>query len=160
MLTSEEEKCLKEFVSNDFVSCNELKVLTAAIFTLMLCKMFIIKCVLLYIMSKVNHHSDGLVVLQNCLDIVKSEPGSCTATCLMSYDDGNQVVGIKVEHDTDIKLEEDPGQTTSTAVKTEPAVSCTSVWVRIMHLARISRAAQFEVFMATKFNKFFSGGQI
>jgi hypothetical protein len=98
--------------------------------------MVLIKRVLLYIMSKVNRDSDGMVVLQNCLDILKSEPGSCTATCLMSSDDGSEVVGIKVEGVTDIKLEEDPGQTTSTAVKTEPAVSCMSVCAVLSTLDR------------------------
>ena len=65
--------------------------------------------------------------LQNCMDILHSEPGPCTGTCLMSSDDGSQVVGIKVVEVADLKLEEDPGPTTSPLIKTEPLVSCVCV---------------------------------
>jgi len=94
--------------------------------------MVIIKCFILYIMSKIVHNFDGLAGLQNCMDILKSEPGSCTGTCQMSSDDGNQVVGIKVEGVTDIKVEEDPGPAKSTGIKAEHAVSlsvCIQVYV-------------------------------
>jgi hypothetical protein len=47
----------------------------------------------------------------------------------MSSDDGNQVVGIKVEEVADLKLEDDPGPTTSPLIKIEPLVSCVSVCV-------------------------------
>jgi len=63
------------------------------------------------------------------MDILQSEPGPCTGTCLVSPDGGNQVVGIKVEDVADLKLEEDPGLTTSPLIKTEPLVSCVSVCV-------------------------------
>jgi len=52
----------------------------------------------------------------------------------MSSDDGNQVVGVKVEGVTDIKLEEDPGPAKSTGIEVEHAVSrmsvCKQVYVR------------------------------
>ena len=74
-------------------------------------------------MKKVSHNAVGVLGLQNCMDILKSEPDSSIETCQMSSDDGNQFVGIKVEDVTDVKEEEDPGPATSTGIKTEPAVS-------------------------------------
>jgi hypothetical protein len=85
--------------------------------------MVAIKCVIPYIMSKSVHNFHGLVGLQNCMDILESEPGSCTGTCQVSSDDGNLVVGIKVEGVTDIEVEEDPGSAISTGIKAEHAVS-------------------------------------
>jgi hypothetical protein len=82
-------------------------------------------------MSKIIHNFEGCVVLQNCMDILKSEPGSCIGTCQKSSDDGNHFVGIKVEEVTDIKAEVDPGPTASIGIKTEPAVSCMSVCIQI-----------------------------
>ena len=68
------------------------------------------------------------------MDIPKSEPGLYIGTCQMSSDDGNQVVGVKVEGVTDIKLEEDPGPAKSTGIEVEHAVSrmsvCKQVYVR------------------------------
>jgi hypothetical protein len=57
------------------------------------------------------------------MDILKSEPGPCTGTYQMSYDDGNQVVGMKVEGVTNIKMEDDPGPAISAGIKAEHAVS-------------------------------------
>jgi hypothetical protein len=74
-------------------------------------------------MSKIVHNFDGLVGLQNCMDILKSEPGSYIGTYQMSSDDGNQVLGVKVEGVTDIKVEEDPWLATPTGIKAEHAVS-------------------------------------
>jgi hypothetical protein len=71
-----------------------------------------------------------MVVLQNCMDITKSKPGSSPDTHVMSSDDGNQVVGIKVEEVTDMKREEDPEPETSALTKTEPAVSCMFVCIQ------------------------------
>jgi hypothetical protein len=65
--------------------------------------------------------------LQNCMDKLQNESGPFTGTCVMSSDDGNQFVGVKVEDVTDIKVEEDPWPATSTGIKTEPAVSCLCV---------------------------------
>ena len=68
------------------------------------------------------------MVLQNCMDTLKSETGPCTGAGLMSSDDGNQVL-IKVEEVIDIKPEEDPEPTSSPLIKTEPAVSFVCVCV-------------------------------
>ena len=75
------------------------------------------------------HNFDGMVVLQNCMDILKSEPGPCSGSCQMSSDNGNQVIGIKVEESADMKEEEDPWPAKSTGIETEPAVSCLCVCV-------------------------------
>jgi hypothetical protein len=64
-----------------------------------------------------------MVVLQKCMNMLKSELGSHTETCLTSSGDGNHVFGIKAEEVADIKEEDDPGPTTSAAIKTEPVVS-------------------------------------
>jgi hypothetical protein len=46
----------------------------------------------------------GMMVLQNCMDLLKVEPGSDIETC----HDGNQVIDIKAEIASDIQEEEDP----------------------------------------------------
>jgi hypothetical protein len=75
-------------------------------------------------MTEICHNFDGVVVLQNCMHILKSEPGPCTGTGQMSSNDGNQYAAKNVEGFTAIKVEEDPGPATSTGIKTELAVSC------------------------------------
>jgi len=105
--------------------------------------MVIIKCGIMYVMSKLNHDFHGMMVLQNCMDTLKSEPGPCTGTGQMSSDDGNQGVVVKVEAVSDIKEEEDP-EPTSPLIKTEPEVSsfyvCVCVCVlSVIHIAQISR---------------------
>jgi hypothetical protein len=67
----------------------------------------------------------------------------------MSFDDGNQVVGIKVEEVADLKLEEDPGPTTSPLIKTEPLVSCVSV---VLHMAQISRISCLSMCFLSAYN--------
>jgi hypothetical protein len=95
--------------------------------------MVIIKHVILNVMNNINHKVDGLVGLQDCMDVLKSEPGPCTGTCQMSSDDGNQVVGVKVEGVTNIKEEEDPGPAISAGIKAEHAVSLSVCIQGIVH---------------------------
>jgi hypothetical protein len=83
--------------------------------------MVIIKHVILNVMNSINHTVDGFVGLQDCMDILKSEPGPYTGMC--QCDDGNQVVSIKVEGITNIKVEEDPGPAILAGIKVEHAVS-------------------------------------
>jgi hypothetical protein len=81
------------------------------------------------------------------MDILHSELGPCTGTCLMSSDDGNQVIRIKVEEVADLKLEEDPGPTSSPLIKTEPSVSCVSVCVNCLaHCTDIQNFLSIDVF--------------
>jgi hypothetical protein len=83
-------------------------------------------------MTKFSHYFNGVVGLQNCMDILNSEPGPYQ----MSSDDENEFIGIKVEDVTDIKMEEDPFPSTSTGIKTEPVVSCVCVYPGLCTLDR------------------------
>jgi hypothetical protein len=73
-----------------------------------------------------------MMVLQHCMDVLKDEPGSCNEACSASSDDGNQIIDIKVEEDTDIKEEDDSEQTKSPVTGTESEVSrmsaCPALW--------------------------------
>jgi hypothetical protein len=70
-----------------------------------------------------------MLILQNPMDLLKSEPGPCVETCMMSYDDMHHVVRIKVEEVTDTKEEEDPEPPTPPIIKTEPIVSFMSLCI-------------------------------
>ena len=99
------------------------------------------------------HNSDEMVVLQNCMDTLQSEPGPCSGTCPMSSDNVNQGVGIKVEEVSDMKVEEDPEPTTSPLIKTEPSVSCVCVCVCVCidcysHGTDIQNFLSFSVFLS------------
>jgi hypothetical protein len=71
-----------------------------------------------------------MVILQNCLDVLRGEQESCSETCSASSGDGKQFVFINVGDDTIIKQQEDPEPTTSTALKNDPVVSCMSVCIQ------------------------------
>jgi hypothetical protein len=93
--------------------------------------MFTINCVILYMMNKVTHNIGGVMGLQNCMDVLKSEPGPCTGTYQISYDDVNEVTVKRGEEVIYIKVEADPWPATSTGIKTEPAVSYVCVCVEV-----------------------------
>ena len=80
------------------------------------------------------------------MDVLKSEPHSPPEKFRILCDDGDEVVGVKFEEFTDIKVEgdpepvkveevsfikeeDDPEVTTFTEIKNEPAVSCMTVCV-------------------------------
>ena len=62
-----------------------------------------------------------VVVLQNCMDSVEGETGSCSETCVMCDADGTEEVGIKVEETTDTRGEI-PRAITFPEIKTEREV--------------------------------------
>lgn len=65
-----------------------------------------------------------LVALQNCMDLVKSEPGSYSDSSVASDDyDENWVINIKVEKDIDVEVKQNPVAITFTAIKSEHEVS-------------------------------------
>lgn len=66
---------------------------------------------------------EGMMVLQNCVDFVKVEPGSISET---SSHDGNQT-DIKVEENSDTQEVEDPLLITLPGIKVECEVSCVTV---------------------------------
>jgi hypothetical protein len=61
----------------------------------------------------------GTMVLQNCMDFLKVEPGSVSETCPTSSHDGDQII--------DVKVEEDPIPINFPGIKAEHEVSCMSV---------------------------------
>jgi hypothetical protein len=68
----------------------------------------------------------SVMVLQNCVDSLRSGPVSCSETCLRSSDDRNEIIDIKVEEATDIKQEELPEPIQFRTIKTETEVSFVS----------------------------------
>ena len=69
----------------------------------------------------------NVVVLQNCMALVKGEPGSSNKTCVTSILDGNEVIGIEAEMVSSMTEEEDRESTTVPVIKTEPTVSVVPV---------------------------------
>jgi hypothetical protein len=71
-----------------------------------------------------------MVILQNCLDVLRGEHESFTETCSASSADGKQFVFVNVDDDDGvIKQQEDPETSTSTAINNDPLVSCVSVCI-------------------------------
>jgi hypothetical protein len=75
-----------------------------------------------------------MLVLQNTMDLLKGEVGSCSETCVMSAHDGDDVAGIKIERISDMTKEEDQEPTTVAVIKTESEVNCMSV-VSVTHIS-------------------------
>jgi hypothetical protein len=65
---------------------------------------------------------NDVLILQNCKDLLKVEPGSCSDTCLTSHNE-NTVLGIKVEVSNAAGKEEDPSLIPFTPIKSEYEVS-------------------------------------
>jgi hypothetical protein len=72
----------------------------------------------------------GIVILQNCLDLLKAEPGSYSETCVTSSHDGNQVVGMNIEEVRNVQEDEDP-LLMSPVIKVEHEVSCVCICVGV-----------------------------
>jgi hypothetical protein len=51
---------------------------------------------------------NGVLVLQNCMDLPKPVPDSCSEICQTSLCDRNEAMVVKVEDGTDIQEEKDP----------------------------------------------------
>jgi hypothetical protein len=66
---------------------------------------------------------NGKMVLQNCMDCLKVEPGLSAEICPASTHDGAQVIDIKVEV-SDTQEVKDPLLITLPEIKTEHKVSC------------------------------------
>jgi len=78
------------------------------------------------------------MVFQSRVGVPKDEPGSCDEAYITSSDDGNQVIDIKVEEDSDVKEENDSEQIKSPVTGTESEVSsmskCPALWAFHQHL--------------------------
>jgi hypothetical protein len=68
-----------------------------------------------------------IIILQNCMDLLKVVPGSYSETCPTSSHDGNQVVNIKYEVTDVQEEEEDPLLITSSGIRDEHTVSSISM---------------------------------
>jgi len=66
----------------------------------------------------------SVVVLQNTMDLLNSEPGSSNETRVTSTVEGKEVTGREAERVSDILEVADQETTTVPAIKTEPNVSC------------------------------------
>jgi hypothetical protein len=69
----------------------------------------------------------SVVVLQNGMDLVKSELGSSNKTCVTSTLDGNTVTSIEADMVSHVTEEEDQEPRTIPVIKTEPNESCVPV---------------------------------
>jgi hypothetical protein len=72
---------------------------------------------------ELSYGFSSVMVLQNCVDSLRSGPVSCSETCLRSSDDEIEIIGINVEEATDIKEEEHPEPIPFPTIKTETEVS-------------------------------------
>jgi hypothetical protein len=70
----------------------------------------------------------GTIVLQNCANLLKVVPESCSETCVTSSHFGNQVIDIKVEDVTDMQEEENSLLLKFPAIKAEHEVSSMSLF--------------------------------
>jgi hypothetical protein len=73
---------------------------------------------------------EGMVILQNCMDFLKVEPGLISETCPSSHD-GNQVIDVKVEEASDTCEVEDPLLVTLPGIKVECEVSYVYVSISV-----------------------------
>jgi len=74
--------------------------------------------------SELSHDFKGVMFFQNCVDLLRIDPGSSSEMCLMSFDVENQVIGVKVEEEG----EGDPQPITFRTITTESEVSFMSLW--------------------------------
>ena len=89
---------------NDIDSCIAVRMCRAAVISLMQCKKVVMKCILLHVMNEHSCDFKHLVVLQNCMGLIKDEPDSVSEACVTALDDGNEEGNIKFE-EVEIKVE-------------------------------------------------------
>jgi hypothetical protein len=104
---------------------------TVAVISLMQCRKVVMKCILLHVMNEHSHDFKSVMLLQNCLGLIKDEPDSGSEACVTASDDGTEegnmeveASDIKVEATLDIKEENSEGIISPT-MEAEPEVS---VW--------------------------------
>jgi hypothetical protein len=73
------------------------------------------------------------MVLQNSMDLLQGEPGSCDETGVTSALDGNEVIGVEAERVSEVSEVADQETVTTLAVMTEPNVSCVPL-VSVMYI--------------------------
>jgi hypothetical protein len=75
-------------------------------------------------MKEHSHDFQSVMMLQNCMGLIKVERDSDTEECMTSLDNGTEEGNIKIEELVDVK-EENPEAIKFPPIKTEPEVS---VW--------------------------------
>ena len=109
-----------------------------AVISLMQCKEVLMKCDLFHEMKENSHDFKIVVMLQNCMGLIKDEPDSGSETSETNLEDGSEEGNI-TDEDADIKIEEaeikfeesedikeeNPEAITISSIKPEPEVS---VW--------------------------------
>ena len=101
------------------------------------------KCVLFHIMKEHSRDFKSVVLLQNCMGLIKGEPDSGSEACVTALDDGSEEFSLEVEeadindYETKIKVEElvdikeeNPEAIIFPPIKTEPEVSVWGLCVR------------------------------
>jgi hypothetical protein len=85
------------------------------------------------------HSHKTVMVLQNCMGVVKAEPGSCSEQCVTSSQGEDQVKDVKVEDDVVIEEVEDPLPVIDQAIQSEHEVGfvCVSIIKKVSHIFRI-----------------------
>jgi len=142
---SEDSCVIKVFGS--YIEINMYKV---AVISLMQCKKVVMKCDLFHEMKEHSHDFKIVVVLQNCMGLIKDEPDSGSEAYETNLEDGSEEgnitdedadlkieesdikieeAEIKVEESEDIK-EENPEAITISPIKPEPEVSVWGLCIR------------------------------
>ena len=76
----------------------------------------------------------SVVVFQNGMDLLNSEPGSSNETRVTSTVDGKEVTGIEAERASELSEVGDQETVTIPAIKTEPNISCVPM-VSVTHIS-------------------------
>jgi hypothetical protein len=108
--------------------CSEVNVHTVAIISLMQYKIIVTKCMFLPVTKEHSQDFKIVVMLQNCMGLIKDEPNSDSEAFVTTLDSWTEEGNIKVES-VDVK-EEDPEALTVAPVKTEPEISVWGLCVR------------------------------
>ena len=69
-------------------------------------EIIVIKCILFHVTVEHSYGVKNIVILQNSMDVLKGQSGTCSETHVTSSLDGNERIGIKVDEVTDIKDDE------------------------------------------------------
>ena len=79
-----------------------------AVISLMQCKKVVMKCDLFHEMKEHSHDFKIVVVLQNCMGLIKDEPDSGSEAYETNLEDGSEEGNI-TDEDADLKMEESEG---------------------------------------------------
>jgi hypothetical protein len=86
-------------------------------------------------------HDTGIVILQTCLNSLKSEPGSYSDTRVMASGDGSHILGMDIVEASNVQEDKDP-LLMSSVIKVEHEVSCVgrSTFMHVTCMSRIDHS--------------------